>query len=333
MIKFMQPNLAPTGLKASDLDKINFPTWASEKLDGVRCLIIDGKAYSRKGLPLHDVFHKRFKPFLDLTLGSNHVFDCEVFNPDATFQQITSSLANEDGVPIKLYVFDYMTLEEWNGVSVTPFRQRLVNLRNVLTQMTRDTDAMSENYIEEVPQVSCSNKDEVMYHFNHICDAGGEGLMLRHPDQLYKHGRSTLKEAPVKGGGFYKLKLFETLDAVIVGFEAKNRLTEEAKESITDKDAFGRSKRGHRKDDRVAVDEIGAVTLQIPDKFYKDAKGNDQPVIFNATWAKGSPVREEMTWDNREQFIGRWVEVEYMSVGMKDLPRLGRITRFRCDLD
>ena len=110
-------------------------------------------------------------------------------------------------------------------------------------------------------------------------------------------------------------------------------ITDEAKATITDKDEFGRSRRGHRQTDRETVEEIGAVTLQIPNETYIDDKGQEKPKIFNATWIKGSQVRTEITWENKEQFIGRWVEVNYQDVGTKNLPRLPRISRFRPDLD
>jgi len=320
------PNLAPAD--KIDLDKIVYPIFASEKYDGVRAIINEGTAWSRKLLPLHDVFHKRFKPFLDKTIGTNHVLDVEVFNPTASFTEITSSLANEDGVQLWLYVFDYMTAIEWNGTPSTTFTIREQMTRRVLEELDPECE-----YCRVVPQMLCHSKEEVLEFYESIIDVGGEGVMLRSPHQVYKQGRSTGKAQPNKGGGFYKLKAFDTLDAIIIGFENKRRLTEEAKEYITEKDAFGRSKRGHRKDDRIDVDEIGKVICQVPDRFYTDDKGNEQPFIFKSTWTKGSPVRTEITWDNKDQYIGRWVEIEYMSVGMKNLPRLPRIKRFRPDLD
>ena len=326
MITFEEPNLAPS--EHPDLDNLQYPIYCSVKFDGVRAVIIDGEAYSRKGLLLHTVFHERFKSFLDKTIGTPGVFDCEVFSPDATFQQITSSLANRDGVPLKLYVFDYLATDEWYGTSKTEFAYRQNHVHQILQRL----DPYQE-YAVPVEQKLCYDKDEIQAELGSVLANGGEGLMLRHPRQLYKHGRSTAKATPEKGGGFFKYKPFDTLDAVIIGFQQKKRLTGEAKECITDIDAFGRSKRGHRKGDREFVDEIGAVICEIPNRTYINDKGKEQKYIFNATWSKGGTVRTDITWQNKEQYIGRWVEVEYQSCGVKYLPRLPRIKRFRPDLD
>jgi len=289
---------------------------ASEKYDGVRTIIMDGVAYSRMMIPLHDVFQKRFKPFLDKTIGTEHVFDCEIFNPDATFQQITSSIANEDGVPLKLYAFDYLTKEEWFSASVTEYLDRCINLGCVIGKLDPNWE-----YIRIAQQKICDTRREIEEYFNEVLERGGEGLMLRSPSQLYKHGRSTAKQ-----GDFLKLKDFQTLDGIIVGYNQKARLTEEAKEYITDKDAFGRSKRGHRKDDRELVDEIGSVIVKITQEPFLDEE-------CGCMWKKGSPVRTMITWNNKESFVGKHVEIEFQPCGSKDLPRIGRIIRLRPDLD
>jgi ATP-dependent DNA ligase len=315
-------NLAPNDIpKLADVfAKEGVKYLVSEKFDGQRCLVRDGQAISRKMLPFHANFQERMKPFLDLTKGTEHIFDCEVFNPDATFQQITSSIAHKDGVPLKLYVFDYLTKEEWEGDSVTTYVHRVENYKKVLKKLDP-----KEKYAVAVKQQVCSSEEEATTAFGNICEEGGEGVMLRHVAQLYKHGRSTLKETPEKGGGFYKLKATDTIDAIIVGFNQKQNLTDEAKETIKDKDAFGRSKRGHRKGDREEVEEIGSVIIEY------DYHGKKRQC--NATWVKGAKLRDEMTWKNREDYIGKWVEVVFMPVGMKDALRNPRLYRMRPDKD
>ena len=312
----LSPNLAPS--EKPDLDKIQYPTLCSEKFDGCRTVIMDGVGYSRTWKPLHQSFQIRFKPFLDKTKGTDHVFDCEVYNPDADFNEITSSLAHLDGIPLKLYIFDYLTKEEWYGTSVTPFAQRIDNLVKVIKREFMDL----QDYFEVVEQKACSNRDEISEWYDEVIAQGGEGLMLRDPCQLYKHGRSTAKATPEKGGGFWKLKAFDTIDCVITGFEQKSRLTDEAKATITDKDEFGRSKRGHRQSDRELVEEVGNVLVTTKDG-----------VEFGAMYKKGSPVRTMITWENKETFLNKHVEVEYQACGTIDKPRMGRIIRLRPDLD
>ena len=111
-----------------------------------------------------------------------------------------------------------------------------------------------EKCIVPVIQHLCLSADQVLEIHNKLLEEGFEGTMLRSPNGIYKHNRSTAKERDLR-----KFKPFDTLDAVIIGFQQKERLTEEAKEYITDKDAFGHSKRGSKKGDREAVEEIGAI--------------------------------------------------------------------------
>ena len=39
-----------------DLEDVNFPVYVSKKLDGIRCLVIDGVAYSRSLKPIRNKF-------------------------------------------------------------------------------------------------------------------------------------------------------------------------------------------------------------------------------------------------------------------------------------
>jgi hypothetical protein len=77
------------------------------------------------------------------------------------------------------------------------------------------------------------------------------------------------------------------------------------------------------------VDSIGSVEIEIPDGQIF-AKGTR----FFAMWSSEAPeIRAAMNWENRTEFIGRNVEVEYQGHGSKDKPRLPRIVRMRPDLD
>ena len=324
MTHFLSPNLAPNAQPI--LTDLPYPLLVSEKFDGVRCLIIDGVAYSRKGLELHDKFQERFSPIFNHLEKSEMVWDCEVYHPAATFQQIVSSIANDNdherGLPLRLYVFDVLSNKEWERKSYTPFQARYQLYQHLIGQI----DPRQE-WLMPVEQKLCQTQQEVKEYFDLICSFGGEGVMLRSMGGLYKHGRSTLRE-----GSLYKYKPFADLDAIIIGFEPKARLTSEAKERITTKDALGRSKRGFRKGDREIVDEIGAIICQVPERTYVDDNGVVRDYVFKATWVKGTPLREEITWDNKEDYLGKWVEVNYCPVGEKHLPRFPRAKRLRPDL-
>jgi len=313
MIITKSPNLAPSGTPS--LTSLQYPALLSLKMDGVRALVTKGKAYSRTGKVIHDAFHKRYKEFLDRTLDLEIVLDGEIWSEEASFQSIISSIANTDGCPLRYHVFDCLSIAEWEGDKVSKFAKRYDDYKLVINRI----DPKHEFFVP-VEQRLCHKPEEVQEYLEQMLALGQEGLMYKLQTQFYKNGRSTAKQ-----GDFYKIKPFETIDAIIVGFEPKRRLTDEAKATNTERDELGRTKRGSRKDDRVEVDEIGAVTIE-----YND---NGTTKRCNATWAKNSETREMMNWQNKEQFMGKWVEVSYLNVGVKELLRHPRIVRMREDRD
>lgn len=308
---FPNVNLAPAG--CPDLESLRYPMFASEKLDGVRAVILDGVALSRNMLPLHENFQRRMSTILRL-LPREIVLDCEVFNPTYTFSQITSGIAHadEENVRLYFYVFDAMSRDEWFGKSCTPFDRR-----RDLVELACDEYDPDKSFLVPVKQIVMPTAKAVQSHLAEAVGVGKEGLMLRSPNQLYKHGRSTLKQ-----GDFVKLKAWETVDCQIIGFKQGKTLTESARALNTDKDAFGRTKRGDCQADRESVDGLGSVEVRCPD-------GSTCFAMFTA----GSEARSQIVWQGKEQWLGKMVEVEYQSVGTKDKLRLPRIIRLRPDLD
>ena len=316
----LQPNLAPPSLSVTDLAGLVYPLFSSEKLDGVRATLEDGVLYSRKGIALPEACQERFAPLL-AKVDHKHIIDCEIYSHEATFQEITSAIHGTKDIPIQLHVIDHVFKDEWYGKSHTIFADRLTNLGNFVSEYDPQ-----RKFIQPVRQTICLTEKDVMDCLDGVLGAAehygytAEGLMLRGLRQLYKHGRSTLKQKD-----FLKLKLWDTIDGIITGFKPKSVLTEEAKSTITDTDAYGHAKRGHRIGDREYVDEIGSIEIT--------ANIGARRVCFYAVFAKNSPDREKITWANRESYFGKWCEIEFLPAGMKEegLPRHPRIIRLRPD--
>ena len=291
-------------------------------------MCVENEMVSRKMLPFKEMVQARFKPVVEAAKKEGIILDGELYCHEMSFQAIMSSLSDNDAVnDIRFYVFDLLPQREWDTVPETPFRKRLA----MYEEWCKVVDP-NRRLITPVEQTLCHNAEEVREALAQSLEQGYEGTMLKTPNEIYKFGRHTWKEFE-RGNGLLKMKPFDTLDAIIIDFVHKRKLTEEAKEYITDKDAFGRSKRGFRKDDRETVNEIGAITCEIPGRTYLDDKGRECPYVFNATFTKGSPLREEITIENFENYRGKWVEVSYLSVGIKNLPRHPRIYRTRPDRD
>ena len=318
-MKLPKPMLAPNG--EPDLNALRYPIFASHKLDGVRFLIFDGKMYSRNMEPLHPAVTQYFKPVIDWAQESGVCLDGEIWRPDTPFNTIVSWMAKEDMCPnLWLYVFDILSIEEWYDPKPwTPFRERASDY----TSLCRLWDS-DKQFLKPVVQYECEDVDAVLALQQEAKRDGLEGLMLKCPNSTYSHSRATEKQ-----NVFWKLKFWDTINGRIVGFKQQRQLTEEARENNTEKSALGRTKRGHRQGDREAVDSIGSVEIEIT-----DGQVFPQGIRFFAMWSKEAPeIREAMTWENRAEFIGKHVDVEYQGHGSKDKPRLPRIVRMRPDLD
>jgi len=100
-MKITKPMLAG---KCSDVSQLRFPLLATPKLDGIRCLKINGKALSRKFIPIGNAFMRNWI--------ESHLpdwVDGELMVNGATFSVAAGDIAREDGEPdFRFYVFDYV---------------------------------------------------------------------------------------------------------------------------------------------------------------------------------------------------------------------------------
>jgi len=319
MTTLPKPMLAPSG--EPDLNTLKYPTMASVKMDGVRCLVFDGKMYSRSMEPLHPAVTERFQPIIDIAHRAGVCLDGEIWKEDMPFNKIMHATAHaEECKELRLHVFDILTVTEWyQAVPQTPFNQRA----NHYGPWCGLYDPEQKHCVP-VTQYVCNDAEHVRRMRQEAYQLGYEGLMLKDPNSAYRHSRSTAKQ-----NEFWKLKFWDTLNGKIVGFKQMSKLTEEAKATNTEKSALGRTKRGHKKDDREATEAIGSVEIEV-------TEGQSFPVgtRFYAMWANEAfDLRTEMTWENRESYLGKHVDVEHQSHGSKDKPRMGRIVRLRPDLD
>jgi len=318
-MKLPKPMLAPNA--EPNLETLRYPVLASHKLDGVRFLMFDGKMYSRNMEPLHPAVTRRFTPVIEMTKKTGVCLDGEIWAQDMAFNKIVSAMAcHENSGHLYLYVFDMLSVEEWYAEKPwTPFSRRVEQYIDWCS-----ANDPQGHCLVAVQQHGCRNAAQVLALQQEAQAKGWEGLMLKCPNSVYAHRRVTARQ-----NEFWKMKFWDTINGVIVGFKQMQRLTDEAKANNIEKSALGRTKRGHRKDDREAVDDIGSVEIEVTDGqiFPKGTR-------FFAGWAnEASDVRSAMTWDNRARFLGQKVDVVYQGHGSKDKPRIGRIVRLRPDLD
>lgn len=172
----MKPMLACS--KLPNLEDLMYPKIASYKLDGIRCLIIDGTPMSRNMKPIPNEYVRQVlsDPILE-------GFDGELMLADrGDFNSVQSAFMSHDGRPDFIYwVFDHFSNPQH------PYRQRFYNPSNaILTAWP--------TYVKPVTSWVVNSHHEVEDNFARAIDEGYEGLILREPDSPYKHGRSTMRQ-------------------------------------------------------------------------------------------------------------------------------------------
>ena len=274
------------------LDKVKFPIYISTKFDGIRALVIDGVVYSRSLKPIRNKHVQKLfgKPEYNGFDGELIVGD--IYAKDV-FQKTTSGVMSEDGTPdVTFHVFDL-----WNTPEII-YEERLRNLYDYLLDYETVCDLNNFKGISAVMNNKCYSQEDLEFFLNHEKNLGGEGLIGRKPDGVYKYGRSTPKEQLS-----IKFKFFEQCEFEVVGFNERMHNTNEQK-----RDELGYAERSSAKEGLVPTDTLGSLVLKYGDDTFNCGTGFDDK------------LRKEI-WDNKELYLGKLASIRYMSVGSKDLPR------------
>ena len=276
------------------LDKVKFPIYISTKFDGIRALVIDGVVYSRSLKPIRNKHVQKLfgKPEYNGFDGELIVGD--IYAKDV-FQKTTSGVMSEDGTPeVRFYVFDLWNMPDEDYES----RQR------VLQDLLLQDSTMSCVVYTTIHK--CQTVEDLEFFLNHEKNVGGEGLIGRKPDGVYKYGRSTPKEQLS-----IKFKFFQQEDFEVVGFNERMHNTNEQK-----RDELGYAERSSAKDGLVPTNTLGSLVLKY---------GDD---TFNCGTGFSDALRYEI-WSNQDKYLGKLASIRYMSVGSKDLPRCPSFIGFR----
>jgi DNA ligase-1 len=141
---------------------------------------------------------------------------------------------------------------------------------------------------------------------------GYEGVMLRHPDGPYKHGRSTAKEA-----WLLKVKRFVDAEAKVIGFSEAQHNANEAK-----RNELGQLERSSHKAGKVGKQTLGALMV-------KDLKTGVEFDIGTGFTAD----QRHLLWCIGENLIGKVVKYKSQPTGVKDKPRFPVFLGFRDKVD
>jgi len=278
-----------------DLSTLSYPLGVTVKVDGIRCLKLDGRAVSRTFKPLPND-HIR-------TLIERHLpdgVDMEVTS-GSTFQECSGNIMRKDGTPdFTVSIIDYVD----EGLAI-PYRERMRRAEGYVETNLRDVSGPTRvpfKLTVLMPVIAHSWSDVTRLEAEALAE-GHEGIMLRRLDAPYKCGRSTFRE-----GILVKVKQFLDTSAVILDVEELQH-----NENERQRDAFGRTKRSTAQGGKTAGGTLGALIVKGIEGVYKDV-----------TWNVGTGFTAEQRadlWKRRKEIVGQFVTVKFFPTGSDEKPR------------
>ena len=225
-----RPMLAGRVERDTDL---RWPKLGSLKIDGYRAVYSQGEFFARSGKIFNCPAIRALAKELQKR-GLPDGLDGELTIPGEGFNEAGGLLRREDySGPLFYQVFDLMH----PGLKA---QERFLLLASL-------ADKLPEN-VKVLDQVWLKNLEEMQSFENDALAAGAEGIVLRDPGALYKHGRGTSKDQVM-----IKIKRFKSAEALVLGVSPRmhnNNLEEisplgytersSAKEGLEETDILGR---------------------------------------------------------------------------------------------
>lgn len=262
------------GKAPADLSQLAFPVLASPKLDGIRCIIVDGEARSRsmKLIPNESV-----RVALE---GLPDGVDGELM-VNGNFSACSSFFMSKKKTEADWYffAFDWVTEDS----KETSFEQRLGTL-------VEWGESHGHNNLRVVEHVLISNAEDLATYEVECLAEGFEGVMVRDPAGAYKYGRST-----TRAGGLLKIKQFVDEEMIVTGFVER-----EHNDNVATKDAFGRTKRSTHKAGKRPAGDLGVLVGETEDG-----------AIVELGTGFTAAERANM-WVNRDQLVGKLVKFKHL---------------------
>ncbi len=256
--------------------------YMSEKLDGIRCIIFGGVAYSRS---IKRIPNLSIQAYVQHHAEAMEGMDGELIvgdkNAPDVFNQSTSGVMRIEGEPnFTFWVFDYYH----------PTKTWLERYWHLSVKEVDGQFPLRVNLLQHFPVKEMFNIDEFE---RDMLAQGAEGVMLRDAVAKYKCGRSGTKNPELQ-----KVKRFVDSEFEIIGWEPKYTNTNTA--TVNE---LGRTARSTAKDGMVALDTMGSLIL-------RTSKGD----TFSCGSGMTDAIREDL-WERRETLMGQLAKVKYFDVG------------------
>ena len=187
--------------------EIKFPCYVQPKLDGVRCVVVGNKLYSRNGNRFPVLPH--IENELKIYNKNNLILDGELFTDDINFEKIVGLVkkykkSEEDetnSLKIYLNVFDYIDKQ-------LPFSKRLINLNEFFEKNK------NMKYIKQVKTEECPQEKNIEEFLEKYTKEKYEGLIIRNKSGLYEENTRSVN--------LQKLKKFIDEEFEIIDYTTPN---------------------------------------------------------------------------------------------------------------
>src|ERR1700726_127091 len=284
-------------------DNLRFPVYALPKLDGIRCLVPEAIAVSRKFIPIANNHVRTTLSWPDFT-----GLDGELVVGPPNAENVYNRTCAVNGNKIAAPDFTYQVFDDFTDPDAT-YHDRQLSLRDRVAKL-------SELFpmVNLVEPVHISNWNALDAYEALMLDAGYEGVITRSPAAAYKFGRSTKREQ-----GMIKLKRFTDSEAEVIGFVELMRNT-----NADVKDELGHAKRSKAQAGLVAGGTLG--------KF--ECRDLTTGVEFQIGMFKGLTMEaKQEIWDHRDAYLGKLVKYQHFAHGAIDKPRHSKFLGWRDPAD
>jgi DNA ligase-1 len=280
-------------------DLLKYPLMVSPKLDGIRAVMRKDICSSRTNKELPNINLGEFAfnlRGLDGEFIAGEVTDHDVYNRT---QSVIMSI-NKPTDDITYYVFDVADPEFAN----TPFKTRIQIAE-------RDVRAANLKHpglkVEFVEHSLVETYEELIAYEEEMLEKGFEGIMLRDPEGVYKHGRSTMLQ-----GHLIKLKRFQDDEAEVIGF-----IEQQTNNNPIFVNEVGGSSRSTKKDGLTPAGTLGKLIVSYNDMDLEVSCGTL------------SHADRKVIWKNQDAFLGQHITFRHFLHGAKDKPRFPRFVGWR----
>lgn len=271
-----------------EMIKRNGYVLVSTKFDGYRCRSFYDYPWSSTGKLIRNRHIREEFKKAKLPDGLDGELIVDPFNFQITQSTITSYEGKSNFI---FWVFDW--------VKKGPFVFRQEDYQKLMGEL------VLPQWCCGVTQFKMDNVDSILAHEKRILEAGHEGLIIKSPHSLYKHGRVSLST-------FDQVKLLRLKydEAEVEGFVEGEENTNELEYNH-----YGLAKRSSAQDGKVPNGSLGALVV-------RGTSGEHKGKVFRIGTFEGvTHLERKYIWDNQYAYLGVNLRYRWKQVGTDNLPR------------